>query len=122
MGWVLPNILIKNFWFLYLQFIYHNIWQGLVWHMGSFSCGMWDLVLWPRNEPGAPALQAQTISHWTTREVPTVSFNHWNWPSWDEVGIKQEEKVLQNIGLSINPKYNQILRENIACPLPAFCL
>ena len=25
-------------------------------------------------EPGAPALGVQTLSHWTTREVPTVCF------------------------------------------------
>ena len=30
-----------------------------------FSCGMQDLV------PGPPALGAQSLNHWTTREVPT---------------------------------------------------
>ena len=56
--WALPSILflIKIFCFLYLQFIYHNIWLGQVWHKESFSCGVWGLVLWPGNEPGAPAL------------------------------------------------------------------
>ena len=38
-----------------------------------FRYGMWDLVSWPRMEPGPPALEAQTLSHWTTREVPTKS-------------------------------------------------
>ena len=35
-----------------------------------FGCGMWDLVPWPGIEPGSPALGAQSLSHWTTREVP----------------------------------------------------
>ena len=53
---------------------------------GIFSCGMWDLwlqyadflvaaCLWdlvprPGIEPGPPALGAQSLTHWTTREVP----------------------------------------------------
>ena len=39
-------------------------------HEGSFSCGMWNLVPWPGFEPGPPVLGAQSLSHWTTREVP----------------------------------------------------
>ena len=31
---------------------------------------MRDLVPWPGMEPGPPALETQTLSHWTTREVP----------------------------------------------------
>ena len=31
---------------------------------------MWDPVPWPGIEPGPPALVAQSLSHWTTREVP----------------------------------------------------
>ena len=34
-----------------------------------FSCSMWDLVPWPGMEPRVPALGAQSLSHWTTREV-----------------------------------------------------
>ena len=30
---------------------------------------MWALVPWPRMELGSPALGAQSLSHWTTREV-----------------------------------------------------
>ena len=36
----------------------------------SLSCGMWDPVPWPGIEPRPHALGAQSISHWTTREVP----------------------------------------------------
>ena len=38
----------------------------------SLSCGMWDLVPSPGIEPWPPALGAQNLSHWTTREVPTL--------------------------------------------------
>ena len=31
---------------------------------------MWDLVPQPGIEPGSPALGAQSLTHWTTREVP----------------------------------------------------
>ena len=34
------------------------------------SCGMRDLLLPPRVEPGPPALGAQSLSHWTTKEIP----------------------------------------------------
>ena len=30
---------------------------------------MWDLVPWPGIEPGPPALGAQSLNHWATREV-----------------------------------------------------
>ena len=31
---------------------------------------MWDLVSWPGIEPGGPASRVQSLSYWTTREVP----------------------------------------------------
>ena len=31
---------------------------------------MWDLVPQPEIEPGPPAMGAQSLTHWTTREVP----------------------------------------------------
>ena len=34
-----------------------------------FSCGMCDPVPWWGIEPGPPALRAQSLSHWTIREV-----------------------------------------------------
>ena len=36
----------------------------------NLRCGMWDLVPRPGIEPGLLASVAQTLSHWTTREVP----------------------------------------------------
>ena len=45
-------------------------------HMKSliFSCSVWDLVPCPGIEPGLPAVEAQSLSHWTTRKVPATSF------------------------------------------------
>ena len=37
-----------------------------LWHEGSFSCSMWDLVPWPGIEPWPLALGAQSLSHWAT--------------------------------------------------------
>ena len=33
---------------------------------------MWDLVPWPGVEPGSPALGAQSLSRWATRDVPVL--------------------------------------------------
>ena len=41
---------------------------------GIFSWGMWDLVPWPRIELGTPWLGVQSLSLWTTREVPSFVF------------------------------------------------
>ena len=40
------------------------------WSMWTLSCSMWDLFPWSGVEPGPPALGVQSLSHWTTREVP----------------------------------------------------
>ena len=48
----------------------------------SLSCCMWDLVPWPRIEPGPLALRAWSLSLWTTREV-----------SWLVVGREKRMKV-----------------------------
>ena len=37
--------------------------------MWEFSCGVWDLVLWPGIKPVPPALGVGSLSQWTTREV-----------------------------------------------------
>ena len=41
-------------------------------NMRTLSCGMWDLVSWPGIEPGPHALATWSLSHWTTREVPSI--------------------------------------------------
>ena len=46
----------------------------------GLSCDMQDLVSWPGFEPGPPALGAQTVNHWTTREVsPTLVILNWKY-------------------------------------------
>ena len=59
--------------FIYLflilkSFIYFN-WAAL-----GLSCCMRDLAPYPGIEPRPPALGAQSLSHWTTREVPMPMF------------------------------------------------
>ena len=41
----------------------------------TLSCGMWDLVPWPGIKPGPPALGAWSLSHWSTRKIPTPSLS-----------------------------------------------
>ena len=38
------------------------------------GCSTWDLVPWPGIEPRLSALTAQSLCHWTTREVPIMFF------------------------------------------------
>ena len=35
----------------------------------TLSCGIWDLVPWPKTKPGSPVLEAWSLSPQTTREV-----------------------------------------------------
>ena len=50
----------------------------------GLSCGMWDLVPWPGIEPGPHALGAQSLTHWTTREVPrlNIKMHETGLPRW----------------------------------------
>ena len=43
---------------------------------------MWDLVPQPGIEPRPPALGGQSLSHWTTREVPQKIFVEWVDKKW----------------------------------------
>ena len=38
------------------------------------ECGMWDLSSLTRNQTYAPAVEVQSLNHWTTREVPFVAY------------------------------------------------
>ena len=40
----------------------------------GLSCSMWDLVPWSGVTPGPPALEAWSLSLWTTREIPLCLF------------------------------------------------
>ena len=42
--------------------------------MRPLSCAMWGLVPRPGIEPAPPALEAQSLSHWTTGEIPNLIF------------------------------------------------
>ena len=58
-----------NFFFLILKsFIYFNLAA-----LGLSYC-MRDLAPCPGIEPRPPALGVQSLSHWTTREVPPLKF------------------------------------------------
>ena len=50
--------------------------RGLQRGIQTPHCSMWHLVPWPGIGPlpRPPALGAQSLSHWTTREVPVLAF------------------------------------------------
>ena len=43
---------------------------GLSFHTRNLACGMSGLISWPGIKPRSPALGAQSLSYWATREVP----------------------------------------------------
>ena len=49
---------------------------GLSCSRQELSCVMWDLFHWPGIKPRAPALGAQSLNHWTTRNIPHISFSN----------------------------------------------
>ena len=63
-----------SFPFLFFLYLFICLCRGFVATCGLFSWGMWDLVPRPGIEPGPPALGMQSLSHWTTREVPPSPF------------------------------------------------
>ena len=38
----------------------------------GLGCGMWELVPQPGSNTGPPAMGGQSLSHWITREVPSL--------------------------------------------------
>ena len=65
--------------FLFKKYIFLWLFQVLAEALVTFSCGMWDLVPQPRIEPEPPALGAQSLSPWTTTEVPIISKLYIRW-------------------------------------------
>ena len=53
----------------------------------GLSCSLWDLAPRPGIEPGPPALGAQGLSHWTTRELPLTFFKIKNTNGW-QIALK----------------------------------
>ena len=49
----------------------HRIFRCSMW---TLRCGLWDLVPWPGIELRSPALGAQNLSHWTTRDILGLHF------------------------------------------------
>ena len=58
-------------------FIFIYVWLHRVLEVACriFSCGTWDLIPQPGIEPRPPALGAQRLSHWATRDIPEGFFS-----------------------------------------------
>ena len=61
--------------FLFFKFIFTLAAPGLSYGTWALLCGMWDLLVaactWDLVPTEPPALEARSLTHWTTREVPT---------------------------------------------------
>ena len=53
---------------------------ALVVACGIFNHGVWDLVPLTRDQTSSSVLEAQSLSHWTTWEVPLLPFLDWETP------------------------------------------
>ena len=51
----------------------------LCYGMQTPSCTMWDVFIQQGTEPWLPALGAQSLSYWTSREVPELKFLNIKW-------------------------------------------
>ena len=56
--------------FIYLPILLHQV---LVVGLQTLSCSLWILVPCPGIEPRPPALEEQSLNHWTTKEVRGLS-------------------------------------------------
>ena len=72
---IFPAIPGNSFFFKFLSAVGVRV---LITAHRTFSCSMWDLVPWPGMESGPPALEAQSFSHWTAREVSLKN----SWIDW----------------------------------------
>ena len=68
---------------------------------GVFSCIMWDLLPCPKIEPMPSAVRAQNLSHWSTIEIPGVSFDlHCRTVGYSPVAVDREILVwIEAVGL-----------------------
>ena len=85
-----------SFFLLPVSFLHFYLFIWLCWvlvvTLGIFSCSTWDLVPWPGIKPRSPASEAQSPSHWITREGPQLKGNlvsgrdvpyaGWRGPNW----------------------------------------
>ena len=88
----------------------------------TLSCGLWDLVRWPVIEPRPPALGAQSLSHWTTREVPSsfykqhgcgcvLALQWWEFQGDGSLGEGQGCGTPQGLCRSQNPRIENSARD-----------
>ena len=73
--WLYLTVIYVAFLFLFLFIYVFWLRQSKLRHVGSLvAARMRDLVPRPGMEPRPPALGAQSLSHWTIREVPPLHF------------------------------------------------
>ena len=58
-------------WLVFVTYIYHYYYYYYFWPC-CVACGVF--VPWPGIKPVSPALEAQSLNHWATREVPVYHY------------------------------------------------
>ena len=71
--YLLKNIYCYYFMYFAVLGLSCGMWDLQSYGMQTFNCGMWDLIPWPGIKLGPLALRAQSLSSWTSREVPVSS-------------------------------------------------
>ena len=73
---LLPSCCLQVILVIYIFFFFFNYFTVpcLPCSMQNLQFGLWNLVPWLWMESGPPALGAQSLSHWTTREFPIHLF------------------------------------------------
>ena len=72
---IFSHFVARLFIYLIMSFFF-NVYLFTYFAVPGLSCSMWDLIPWPGIEPGPPTLGAQSLSPWTSREIPVmVSFD-----------------------------------------------
>ena len=71
--YLLKNIYCYYFMYFAVLGLSCGMWDLQSYGMQTLNCGMWDLIPWPGIKLGPLALRAQSLSSWTSREVPVSS-------------------------------------------------
>ena len=69
--------------------------SGLHCSIQTLGCGIWDLVSYPGIELRAPALGTQSLSHWTTKEVPEILI------FFKKISITLKKKIKHSLYLTL---------------------
>ena len=75
---------------------------------GIFSFSVWGPEAWPGIKPGPPALEVQSLRHWTTREVPHLMIKFFHLHGWAAGGDALQNEVWWYSSYSLDSVRGQV--------------